>query len=380
MSADATACRGPARPRSGSRPDSGPVPTPFRNRNGVKGRCKPRFGTGTGFGASTSGAAGIVVHVGWNAVNRLGHAAASTVALGLAGLGYAAGYEIRRWTLRHATVPVLEPGASPLRVLHISDLHMTPDQRSKQRWVAGLADLRPDLVVNTGDNLAHPRAVPIVLRALGPLLELPGVHVFGSNDYFAPRPKNPARYLVGRRRRVYGRQLPWRDLRAALAERGWTDLTHARRSVTVAGRVVAAAGVDDPHLGLDRYGRIAGAADAAADLRLGLAHSPEPRVLDAFAADGYDLVLAGHTHGGQLRLPGYGAIVTNCGLDRSLARGASRWGPRTWLHVSAGLGTSPYAPVRFACPPEATLLTLVPRGGGSGGSPRTGSKALADVG
>jgi predicted MPP superfamily phosphohydrolase len=88
-------------------------------------------------------------------------------------------------------------------------------------------------------------------------------------------------------------------------------------------------------------------------------------VLDAFATDGYDLVLAGHTHGGQLRLPGYGAIVTNCGLDRSRARGVSRWGAHTWLHVSAGLGTSPFAPVRFACPPEASLLTLVPRHSGS---------------
>jgi predicted MPP superfamily phosphohydrolase len=57
-------------------------------------------------------------------------------------------------------------------------------------------------------------------------------------------------------------------------------------------------------------------------------------------------------------VPLYGALVTNCGLDRGRARGLSRY-DGTWLHVSAGLGTSPYAPVRFACPPEATLLTLV---------------------
>src|SRR5205823_1144688 len=111
----------------------------------------------------------------------------------------------------------------------------------------------------------------------------------------------------------------------------------------------------------DKYASIAGAPPADAQLRLGATHSPEPRVLDAFADDGYDLVMAGHTHGGQLRLPGYGALVTNCELDRSRARGASTWGEHMRLHVSAGLGTSPYAPVRFACPPEATLLTLVPR-------------------
>ncbi len=327
-------------------------------------------------------------------MNRFGHAATSAATLslaglglaglglaglGLAGLGYAAGIERRRWTLRHATVPVLDAGATPVRILHLSDLHMTPEQHSKQRWVAALADLQPDLVVNTGDNLAHPRAVPAVLRALGPLLALPGVFVFGSNDYFAPRPKNPARYLARRRRLVRGRPLPWRDLRAAMLEHGWADLTHARVSVGVAGCTIAAAGVDDPHLRLDRYDMIAGRLEAA-DLRLGLAHSPEPRVLDAFAADGYDLVLAGHTHGGQLRLPGYGALVTNCGLDRSRARGTSRWGAHTWLHVSAGLGTSPYAPVRFACPPEASLLTLVPRSGGLHDPVRPGSKAVADVG
>jgi uncharacterized protein len=103
-------------------------------------------------------------------------------------------------------------------------------------------------------------------------------------------------------------------------------------------------------------------------------------VLDGFAADGYDLVLAGHTHGGQLRLPGYGAIVTNCGIDRSRARGASRWGTHTRLHVSAGLGTSPYAPARFFCPPEASLLTLVPLASGSNGAVPAPAEAVADVG
>jgi predicted MPP superfamily phosphohydrolase len=293
-------------------------------------------------------------------MSNWGRAAAGAAALTVAATAYA-GMEVRRWTLRQATLPVLPLGASPVRVLHISDLHMTPRQHSKQRWVASLADLRPDLVVNTGDNLAHPQAVPAVLRALRPLMALPGVFVFGNNDYYGPKPKNPAHYLLRSGKKIKGAPLPWADLRAAFVEQGWLNMTHARRQLTVAGRLIAIAGVDDPHLKRDRYQRVAGLADPAADLRLGLTHSPEPRVLDAFAADGYDLVLAGHTHGGQLRLPGYGAIVTNCGLDRSRARGASRWGAHTWLHVSAGLGTSPFAPVRFACPPEASLLTLVPR-------------------
>ena len=311
-------------------------------------------------------------------MNTFGRALLATTAVGTATLAYAAGIERRHWTLRQATVPVLTPGSTPLRVLHISDLHMLPGQKSKQRWVAALDELDPDLVVNTGDNLAHMRAVPAVVRALGPLLARPGVFVFGSNDYYAPRPKNPVRYLLpsAKTKRIHGINLPWRDLRAAMVERGWLDLTHVRRTFQVAGQTVFAAGLDDPHLKRDRYEDIAGPVDRNAALRLGVTHSPEPRVLDPFAADGYDFVMAGHTHGGQLRIPGYGALVTNCELDRSRARGVSRWGAHMWLNVSAGLGTSPYAPVRFACPPEASLLTLVARPVNAGQST---SDALRDT-
>jgi uncharacterized protein len=289
------------------------------------------------------------------------------IALGsaVAGVGYASIIERNAFVVRELTVPVLTSGSSPLRVLHISDIHMRPNQRHKQSWLRELASWEPDLVVNTGDNLAHPKAVPAVVQTLGDLLSLPGVFVFGSNDYFGPRPKNPLNYLTKREHRVHGQPLPWQDLRAAFTERGWLDLTHNRREFEVAGLHIAAAGVDDPHIARDRYETIAGRASAVANLRLGLTHSPEPRVLDRFAADDYQLVLAGHTHGGQVCVPFYGAVVTNSGLDRSRAKGQSRWGATMRLHVSAGIGTSPFAPLRFCCRPEATLLTLIaaPTGG-----------------
>jgi predicted MPP superfamily phosphohydrolase len=277
-----------------------------------------------------------------------------------AGIAYATLIERNAFVVRETTMPVLTPGSSPLRVLHLSDFHMMPGQRRKQAWIRELAGWQPDLVINTGDNLAHPKAVPSVVQALSDLLSVPGLFVFGSNDYFAPKPKNPANYIFKRSHRITGEPLPWQDLRAAFTERGWLDMTHTRRDVDVAGLRIAAAGVDDPHLKRDRYETIAGAADPTANLRLGITHSPEPRVLDRFATDGYQLVMAGHTHGGQLCLPFYGAIVTNCDLDRSRAKGASQWGAHTQLHVSAGIGTSPYAPVRFCCRPEATLITLQP--------------------
>lgn len=289
-------------------------------------------------------------------IKRTVGGAAGAAALGI---GYASIIERNAFTLRETTMPVLEPGASTLRVLHISDLHMTPGQKLKQRWLRELDSLEPDLVVNTGDNLSHQKAVPAVVQAMGGLLARPGLFVFGSNDYFAPVPKNPLKYFKKDHKRVHGEPLPWQDLRAAFTERGWNDLTHVRRELEVAGVRIASAGVDDPHLERDRYETVAGQPNPLADLRLGLTHSPEPRVLDQFANDGYDLVLAGHTHGGQLCLPFYGALVTNCNIDRSRVKGPSKWGAHTQLHVSAGVGTSPWAPARFCCRPEATLLTLI---------------------
>jgi len=294
-------------------------------------------------------------------------AAAVVAGAVVAGTVYASGWERNAFTLRRHTLPMLAPGSQPLKILHVSDLHMMPGQKLKQQFVSALAALEPDLVVDTGDNLSSPRAVPAVIQALGPLLDRPGAFVFGSNDYYAPVPKNPLSYLGIGRKKHSTEPLPWRDLKAAFTERGWVDATHRRAEIRVDGRRVLVAGVDDPHIGRDRYDQIAGPAGPAFDLRIGLVHSPEPRVLDRFDADGYDLAVAGHTHGGQLCLP-TGAIVTNCGIDRSRAQGLSAWGRNLVLHVSAGLGTSPFVPVRTFCRPEATLLELVavPGGGDAG--------------
>ncbi len=298
---------------------------------------------------------------------------------GLVGAGAAAGagltayavWEARQYTLRRVEVPLLPPGAEPLRVLHLSDIHMTPGQRRKQEWLAGLATLRPDLVVNTGDNLAHAASVPVVRDALGALLDVPGVYVLGSNDYFSPTMRNPLRYVLpdDGRRNTSSARLPWTDLRDAFSAAGWVELTNRREHVKVGELSLAFAGVDDPHLGYDRLAEVAGPADPHADVRLGVAHAPYLRVLDQFAADGYDAILAGHTHGGQVCIPGIGALTTNCDLDPGRAKGLhrhpadSRDGDpgSSWLHVSAGLGTAPHTPIRVACRPEATLLTLVPR-------------------
>jgi uncharacterized protein len=292
-----------------------------------------------------------------------------TAAVGAAALGYATVIERNWFALRRFELPVLPPGSEPLRVLHISDTHLTPGRKRLMSWIGALDDLDPHLVVSTGDCIAHPEAVRCFLDALGPLLDRPGVFVFGSNDLYGPKPGNPLRYLKpGGTRGRAGRtiNLPWEKLRDGMLAAGWLDLNNQRGQLTVGGLDIAFAGVDDPHIYRDRYEQVAGRADPAAALRVAVMHSPEPRLLDRFTADGYELLLAGHTHGGQLCLPVYGTLVTNCGLDRERARGLHRHpiDGQAWLHVSAGLGTSPWAPARFACRPEASLLTLVPRDSG----------------
>jgi predicted MPP superfamily phosphohydrolase len=270
------------------------------------------------------------------------------------------------------TVPVLTPGERDVRVLHVSDLHLTPGQGRKIEWVRSLAALEPDLVVNTGDNFAHPDSLDPLLHALEPLLAFPGAFVMGSNDYYSPSFKNPARYLLPDARRPFRRQpdLPADELAKAMSAAGWADLDNRRDVVEVHGRPVTLVGVDDPHIDRDVYPEAAEAPSGTV-LRLGVTHAPYVRVLDRMHADDVDAIIAGHTHGGQLCLPFYGALVTNCDIDRHRVKGLHGWPDArpdehggegsTWLHVSAGAGTSPYAPVRFACRPEATLITFTAR-------------------
>ena len=227
-------------------------------------------------------------------------------------------------------------------------------------------------MVNTGDNLAHVDSLPVVLSAFGPLLDVPGVFVFGSNDYYAPTLRNPLWYLLpdnGQRTThtadgCRSRSCARRSRRAA----GWTSTTRPGCSTCSAPGSRSPASTTRTSASTT-CAAIPGPAPADADLRVAVAHAPYLRVLDEFAADGYDVTFAGHTHGGQLCLP----FVGRAGHELRPARPARAKGLHrhpadsrpgdpgsSWLHVSAGAGTSPYAPVRFCCRPEATLATLTP--------------------
>jgi len=310
-------------------------------------------------------------------------------AFAVAGFSALIGYahlETKWFTLRHVSVPVLAPGQPDVRILQLADLHLVENQHTKLAWLACLADLNPDLVVDTGDNISSAAAIPALLAVLAqpgpdggrPLLEVPGVFVGGSNDYFAPKPKNALRYLLGpsKYKSATLPKLPWRELFDAFAASGWVNLNNRRAEVVLDdGRMLSFVGTNDAHIGLDKFPALPAGAVPSAGSRgaaesssrspaplqpiahMGVTHAPYKRVLLEFDRDAVALVIAGHTHGGQLCIPGFGALVTNCDLERKYASGLHRWRD-IWLYVSAGAGTSPYAPFRFACRPSATLLTL----------------------
>jgi uncharacterized protein len=199
-------------------------------------------------------------------------------------------------------------------------------------------------------------------------MEFPGVFVPGSNDYYAPKLKNPAAYLMGPSKAAPNRQeLDWPRLRSGFGMGGWIDLTNRHQSIVLNGMRFDFSGVDDPHLNRERYAgwpRGTRGQNAKDHLRVAVIHAPYQRVLDHFTEDGADLLLAGHTHGGQLCIPGYGAVVANCDIPTWRAKGLNDWtsnGSTTPVNVSGGIGTSRFAPVRIACKPEAVLLTLTAR-------------------
>lgn len=236
--------------------------------------------------------------------------------------------------------PALSPDDPPLRILHISDLHVERwGRREEQVWVLA-RELRPDMVLITGDyvNLSHvddPQAHADARHLLAGLEAPKGVYaVLGS----PPVDRNSAVLFPG---------LPARLLRDELS---WVD---------VGGRRLAIIGMDCSHDTArdgERLRRLCASVPPDA-YRILLYHSPD--LMPMARKLGIDLYLCGHTHGGQVRLPAYGALITSSRLGKRYEMGLYREG-RTHLYVSRGVGLEGLgAPrLRFLCRPEVTLVTL----------------------
>lgn len=296
-------------------------------------------------------------------------------AAGLGAFAWGSLVERNRFGVRLEVLPILPAGSAPVRILHLSDLHMAPWQATKQAWLRSLTDLEPDLVIDTGDNFGHIDGLPGIKAALDPFAGIPGVYVNGSNDYFGPVFKNPLNYFQPTRERAYS---PANLDTAALQDYfgdtlGWVGLNNTAAALDINGTRFEFFGVNDAHRKWDRLDLLPGEietlreaeqddASGAGVVTIGVTHAPYRRVLDAFVTYGARAIFAGHTHGGQVRIPGFPALVTNCDIPARQAQGLSLWahaGRTALLNVSAGIGTSIYAPVRFACPPEAVLVDLI---------------------
>lgn len=278
----------------------------------------------------------------------------SVVAAGALAVAYGILIERRWYRLGRYRLAILPAGSSGLTILHLSDLHMLEDDRRAAAFLRGLPEA--DIAIVTGDIVGEPNAVEFTVAALRSVRgRVASWFVLGSNDLYAPRRLNWFRYF---RRSVRHRTRARRTGRAAelvrlLEDDGWLHLKNRKAEQRADGTRVEAVGLDDPHIHRADI-RVATRTDPEA-FGLAVVHSPDPA--PELAALGYDLIVAGHTHGGQVRLPLAGALVTNSSFPTRLASGLMRFG-RAYVHISQGLGTSKYAPFRFFCRPEATLLEL----------------------
>jgi predicted MPP superfamily phosphohydrolase len=264
------------------------------------------------------------------------------------------------YVVRKESIRVLPLGSNPITVLQIGDIHMAPWQKSKQRFIQSLTKYPIDLVVNTGDNLGHPKAISSLLQALGPLLSKPGVFVNGSNDYFGPVMKNPLGYIFHTSHAPNSARLDTATMTNAFEQAGWVNLNNKTSDLVVAGNKIRFIGLDDYHIGYGDSSKLS----ASSDFTIALTHAPYLEAVETLTRLGAELIFVGHTHGGQVRIPFLGALTTNSNLPNKFARGLSGWsfeGKSSILSVVAGLGNSIFAPVRFACFPEVRLITLLER-------------------
>ncbi|WP_336249256.1 metallophosphoesterase [Stomatohabitans albus] len=291
-------------------------------------------------------------------------------ALGLAGMAatcflYGVAIERRWYTTRFDTIHRDRPVVSPLRIALFSDLHYRPGQEHRLHYVMNaVVDAQPDLIVSAGDNLEHAGGMDAVIAThaamTAALPSVPAIAALGAHDYWGPTPAlNPFRYFVSRTSNVKptGERFNTDRFIAGLEDAGWIVPVNGQGVLTSPQGRIHFSVVDDPHIGRDDLGAVAHQPNEPVVIQLGITHAPYRRVLDHYVGIGCDLILAGHTHGGQVCVPFYGALVTNCDLPPAQASGLS-YHRDTPLVVTAGLGHSTYAPFRFACRPEVRIIDI----------------------
>ncbi len=251
---------------------------------------------------------------------------------------YARFHELNDVTVERLELTLGSLGVS-LRVAHVSDLHLHGIGAREKKALSAVEEASPDLIVVTGDHVDSPDGGKVLKEFYSDLCGLGPVYaVLGNWDYWAAGRGGPtAKQIVQTIEGAGGR---------VLLNRG--------ESVEFGGGSIWVAGVDDPHTGRDNVqSALEGFWESEEEPILLLAHSPEV----AEDLTGREtLVLCGHTHGGQERLPLLGPLYVPSRLGRRYVAGLYRLGG-TLMYVNRGLGWS-FAPLRLNCPPEVTILDL----------------------
>ncbi|MEJ5251446.1 MAG: metallophosphoesterase family protein [Chthonomonadetes bacterium] len=254
---------------------------------------------------------------------------------------------LRRRVVR---LPELPPSLDGFTILHLSDLHTRRMGALERKVCRLLAQTSADIAVLTGDLVDADSGIAPLLEILSHVHTAQGVYaVFGNSEHKPSRLSHPDR------------------LAGSLRENGVHLLINETRIITHHGATIWLAGVDDPHSEHADVQKVA-PLPRQADLHLLLAHSPDVLLHPSSVA--FDLILCGHTHCGQIRIPGLGALWSHTRLGRwagepvifpqQVAHRLRRSLPQPHVIVSPGLATvgTPLLKMRLFCPPEVTLLQL----------------------
>lgn len=261
-----------------------------------------------------------------------------------------------RWGFRRRELSIpLDALETPLRILHLSDFHLLARDKAKAEFIRRVTDDDYDLVCLTGDVAEEEAAERMVPGLLSREPRHGAYMVLGNHDHWRMAYADHLRQFLTGRSSGAGVQADVPAMKARLEAGGhWRVLVNEAVTLDVDGKTVVVAGVDDPCTGngdLQQTMRHV----KRADVLIGLVHVPTD--LASFSQRSFHLVMAGHTHGGQIRLPVVGALRTQCDLPARHAAGL-HYVERTAVHVSQGLGAGSFIRTRVLCPPTAYVLSL----------------------
>jgi len=268
--------------------------------------------------------------------------------------------EPRRFRTVRARMRVAHDFGGKLEILHISDLHLRRGDRAKLAFLRGLHEVPVDMVVVTGDMIEDDSGIDYCIEALRGFKAALGVFaVFGSHDRWYSGLRNSVLDLVlgGYR---WGPPNDFERLRQGLKEIGVVCFENESPAGESSGtKELWLVGIDDMFVNLDDPDKaLAGVPDDV--FRILLTHTIESP--EDLASRGFDAVFAGHSHGGQVRFPFIGAVITRSSLRREFASGVFEVAG-TSFHINNGVGAGRWTGFRFLCPPEATYIELTGRGG-----------------